>query len=160
MTLVTKYQISAINSYWEKCDEKYLGRTEGRTEVKQYTPLPFRGAGYNNVIKSVSELWQVCGFLRVLRFPPPIKLTATIKLNIVESGIKHHNPNPNNHLPLHITSTLINYLFFWFANHLINLTNWGCYNTCVQEKNWGRFFIGIWLSCILQQLAMNIPSSF
>ena len=27
MTLVTKYQISAINRYWEKCDEKYLGRT-------------------------------------------------------------------------------------------------------------------------------------
>jgi hypothetical protein len=40
MTLVTKYQISAINSYWEKCDEKYLGRTEGWTEVKQYTFLP------------------------------------------------------------------------------------------------------------------------
>ena len=39
MMLVTKYQISAINSYCEKCDEKYLGRTEGekngRTEVKQ-----------------------------------------------------------------------------------------------------------------------------
>ena len=32
MTLVTKYQISAINSYGEKCDEKYLGRTEGRTD--------------------------------------------------------------------------------------------------------------------------------
>ena len=32
MTLVTKYQISAINSYWEKCDENYLGRTEGRTD--------------------------------------------------------------------------------------------------------------------------------
>ena len=44
MTLVTKYQISAINSYWEKCDEKYLGRTEGRIEVKQYTPSP-SGAG-------------------------------------------------------------------------------------------------------------------
>ena len=43
--LVTKNQISAINSYWEKCDEKYLRRTEGRTEVKQYTPLPLRGAG-------------------------------------------------------------------------------------------------------------------
>ena len=26
----------------------------------------------------VSDLWQVCGFLRVLWFPPPIKLTATI----------------------------------------------------------------------------------
>ena len=45
MKLVTKYQISAINSYWEKCDEKYLGQTEGRTEVKQYTPLPNWGAG-------------------------------------------------------------------------------------------------------------------
>jgi hypothetical protein len=45
MTLVTKYQISAIDSYWEKCDEKYLGRTDGRTEVKRYTPLPLRGAG-------------------------------------------------------------------------------------------------------------------
>ena len=30
------------------------------------------------VIKSVSDLWQVGGFLRVLRFPPPIKSTATI----------------------------------------------------------------------------------
>jgi hypothetical protein len=30
------------------------------------------------VIKFVSDLRQVCGFLRVLRFPPPIKLTATI----------------------------------------------------------------------------------
>ena len=32
MILVTKYQISAINSDWEKCDEKYLGRTEGRKD--------------------------------------------------------------------------------------------------------------------------------
>ena len=30
------------------------------------------------VIKFVSELWQVNGFLRVLLFPPPIKLKATI----------------------------------------------------------------------------------
>ena len=45
MMLVTKYQISAINSYWEKCDEKYLGRRDRWTEVKQYTPLPLWGAG-------------------------------------------------------------------------------------------------------------------
>ena len=32
MKLVTKYQISAINSCCEKCDEKYLGRTDGRTD--------------------------------------------------------------------------------------------------------------------------------
>ena len=30
------------------------------------------------VKKYVSDLRQVGGFLRVLRFPPPIKLTATI----------------------------------------------------------------------------------
>ena len=30
------------------------------------------------VIKFVSDLRQVGGFLRVLRFPPPIKLTAMI----------------------------------------------------------------------------------
>ena len=30
------------------------------------------------VIKFVSDLQQVDGFIRVLRFPPPIKLTATI----------------------------------------------------------------------------------
>ena len=30
------------------------------------------------VIKFVSDLRQVAGFFRTLRFPPPIKLTATI----------------------------------------------------------------------------------
>ena len=30
------------------------------------------------LIKFVSDLRQVDGFLRTLRFPPPIKLTATI----------------------------------------------------------------------------------
>ena len=32
------------------------------------------------VIKFVSDMRQVVGFLRILRFPPPIKLTATIQL--------------------------------------------------------------------------------
>jgi len=32
------------------------------------------------VTKFVSDLRQVGSFLRVLRFPPPIKLTATIQL--------------------------------------------------------------------------------
>jgi hypothetical protein len=35
-------------------------------------------------------LRQVGGFLRVFQFSPPIKLTATYNLNIVESGVKHH----------------------------------------------------------------------
>ena len=32
------------------------------------------------LIKFVSDLRQVGGFLQVLQFPPPIKLTATIQL--------------------------------------------------------------------------------
>ena len=39
------------------------------------------------VIKFIRELLQVSGFLQVLRFPQPIKLTE------VESGIKHHQTN-------------------------------------------------------------------
>jgi hypothetical protein len=39
------------------------------------------------VIKFVSDLWQVGGFIRVLRFPP------RYNWNIVESGVKHHQVN-------------------------------------------------------------------
>ena len=45
------------------------------------------------VVNFVSDMRQVGVFLRVLRFPPPIKQTATIYLNIVERGVKHHKPN-------------------------------------------------------------------
>jgi hypothetical protein len=47
------------------------------------------------VIKSVSDSRQVGDFLRVLLFPPPTNLTATICRNVVESGIKHHKAKPN-----------------------------------------------------------------
>ena len=50
--LVTKYQISAINSYWEK----YLGQTEGWTEIKQYTPSPF---GERGIITRHNRLYWV-----------------------------------------------------------------------------------------------------
>ena len=47
MILVTKYQISAIKSL-RKMRQKISwmdGRTDRWTKVKQYTPLPLRGAG-------------------------------------------------------------------------------------------------------------------
>ena len=45
------------------------------------------------VIKSVSDLRQVGGFLRVLRFPPPIKLTNPdiVKLALTYKIKLHHN---------------------------------------------------------------------
>ena len=45
------------------------------TKVASLNPVQ---AIQHYVIKFVSDLLQVGGFLRVLRFPPPIKLTATI----------------------------------------------------------------------------------
>jgi hypothetical protein len=47
------------------------------------------------VTKYVSDLRQVGSFLRVLRFSPPIKLTAMINSNSIGSGGKYHNPNQN-----------------------------------------------------------------
>ena len=53
MKLVTKYQIPVINSCLEKCDEKYLGRTE----VKQYTPPPpLKGEG-GIIIRNIWNFW-------------------------------------------------------------------------------------------------------
>ena len=52
MKLVTKYQISAINS----CLEIYLGRMEGRTEVKQYTPAPLEQWGYTKNLGDITLL--------------------------------------------------------------------------------------------------------
>jgi hypothetical protein len=45
------------------------------------------------VIKFVSDLRQVGGFVRVLWFHPPIKLTSRYNWNIVESGVKAHQAN-------------------------------------------------------------------
>jgi len=45
--------------------------------------IPVHGEMYaiqHYVIKFVSDYRQVGGFLRVLLFPPPIKLTATIEM--------------------------------------------------------------------------------
>ena len=50
------------------------------TKVMSFNPV--HGDVYliqqHYAIKIVSDLRQVCVFLQVLRFPPPVKLTATI----------------------------------------------------------------------------------
>jgi hypothetical protein len=67
MKLVTKYQISAINSCWEKRDDKCLGRTEGqkdrRTEVKQYTLQDiFRHIFLSNYWWQRSDIWSQASY--------------------------------------------------------------------------------------------------
>jgi hypothetical protein len=60
MKLVTKYQISAINICWEKCDKKYLGWTEGRKDGQMdrdktvYPPPPPGSGGI------IIQMYYVC----------------------------------------------------------------------------------------------------
>jgi hypothetical protein len=42
----------------------------------------------------VSDLGQVGGLLRILWFPPPIKLTAMTEL-LLKVALKHHKPQTN-----------------------------------------------------------------
>ena len=70
------------------------------------------GAGYSiqhYVIKFISDLRQVCGFLQVLGFHLPIKLTCTKYLKYCWSGVKHHALNPN---PVHA------YVNLWAPFHI------------------------------------------
>jgi hypothetical protein len=48
---------------------------------------------YYYVIKFVSDLRQVGGFLSVLRFAPPIKLTATITEILLKVALNTIKPN-------------------------------------------------------------------
>jgi len=67
-----------------------------KSPLTLWVRTPFR-RGYSiqhYVINFVSDLRLVGGFLRLLLFPPPIKLTAPrYSWNIVESGVKHHKPH-------------------------------------------------------------------
>ena len=69
------------------------------------------------VIKFVSDLRQVAGFLRLLQFSPP-----WYNWNNVKSGIKHQNPNPS---PLDKLS--------WFQTSFLLLLV--ITNTCYQTDN-------------------------
>jgi len=55
------------------------------------------GEGYSiqhYEIKFVNDLQQIGGFLRVLRFPPPIVLTATIIEILLKVVLNTISPNP------------------------------------------------------------------
>jgi hypothetical protein len=68
MMLVTKYQISAINSYWEKCDEKYLGRTEGRQTDRGKTVYPPPPSGSGGIIKVFQRYENAAGHIQKVQW--------------------------------------------------------------------------------------------
>jgi hypothetical protein len=82
------------------------------------------------VIKFVSDLRQVGGFLWVLRFPPPTRLTATIyNRNIVESGVKHHKPNQT----IYVIKSWISY-GDEHGKNVINVQMW--YDYTISVPSW------------------------
>jgi len=60
-----------VHYLWNQCSSPHI-----RCEFKSNSGEVYSIQHY--VIKFVSDLRQVSGFLRVIMFPPPIKLTARI----------------------------------------------------------------------------------
>ena len=74
-------QLQCIIDWWEIQFKTGLRRGRDHITTKVVSSNPVHGEVYSiqhYVIKFVSNLRQVGGFLRIPGFPPPIKLTATI----------------------------------------------------------------------------------
>jgi hypothetical protein len=93
MKLVTKYQISAINSYWEKCDEKYIGRTDrGKTA---YPPPPSASGGIKFFkMKLTRESWSGDHrYPHIPNFKRGYGTSQCVKVwkDLVEPHLKYHS---------------------------------------------------------------------
>jgi hypothetical protein len=61
--------------------DRLVVATTCATDAYHHYSIEFKSRswlGVHYVIEFVSDVRKIAGFLRVLRFPPPIKLTATI----------------------------------------------------------------------------------
>jgi hypothetical protein len=121
------YLYDACDQISDFCHQQLLRKmrqkiswTDRRTEVKQYTLLPFRDRGYKNQWYTVSQLlleqniWQTW----LLVFLPP-KLSVVLKINILHQSKNYKNHFENSNFwgmwPLghvgHVTFSFINMLF-------------------------------------------------
>ena len=81
--------VAKVNKYLRLCIELPLNTITyyiycrdrlGRARMAVMSSNPVHGDVYSiqHYVINISDLRLVCGFLRVFRFPPPIKPTATI----------------------------------------------------------------------------------
>ena len=95
-TLRSKIGAVVVVIVWQLDLELPLPSVPITTNVVSSNPTQARCTRYNIVWWSLSVTCNrsVPGFLRALRFPPPIKLIATIWLNYCwKWRFKHHKPN-------------------------------------------------------------------
>jgi hypothetical protein len=74
-------QASLSKCFWNRLSYGHIVLVFNLCDTKVISSNPTHGDVYtiqHYMIKFVSDLRQVSGFLSVLRFPPPIELTATI----------------------------------------------------------------------------------
>ena len=94
-----------ISIYWRKT-------VEIDDQISDETHRHWRKLSLFYVIKFVSDVPPVGGFLRTLQFPPPKKMTVTIELKYCwKWRYKRHNTNP---ILLVIQGTVINTQFMGF----------------------------------------------
>ena len=96
---------------------------------------PVHGTVYSMqhyVFKSVIDLRQVSGFFQVHRFPPPIKLTATIQLKYCWSGIKHHKLNQIKSMCV-LSSLLLSVELSTIFDTVLRF--WWFYPTCLETRD-------------------------
>ena len=79
LSFIVEQQTVMVRIVWQL--DLYLPKKSVPITTNIVSSNPTHGKVYliqHYVIKFVSDLRQVCGFLWALRFPPPMKLTATI----------------------------------------------------------------------------------
>jgi hypothetical protein len=82
--------------YWFQVYVKFVSNTVNSQISAMFLLIGKMQQDRDRIIQThISDLRQVGGFLWVLRFPLPIKLTATYNWNIVETGVIHHKIKPN-----------------------------------------------------------------
>ena len=113
-------RVSSITTEANQISIPYFADNQYKKNSKEYF---FR-------IFQVSDLRQVSDSPRVFRFPPPIKLTPQYKWNIVESDIKHHNPN---HYPYFWKEQIVSLIYKFSEGFCLFLYMWMVF-LIIQEK--------------------------
>ena len=114
---------------------------------------PVHGTVYSMqhyVFKSVIDLRRVSGFFQVHRFPPPIKLTATIQLKYCWSGIKHHKLNQIKSMCV-LSSLLLSVELSTIFDTVLRF--WWFYPTCLETRDPNGDNIGFF--CMWRVLFFN-----